>query len=228
MKLKYYLRGLGTGIAVTALIIGISSFVSRKEVMTDEEVIARAKELGMVERTVLSETVTETDENEEESEPEGQTPEESEPITESEEPVESTVEETEPEETEPEETEPEETETEAEPDLETEQEESIPEESESEPEAETATEESEDSEKEEEVPEFGMPDEAGTIMIQIFRGDSSVSVSRRLEEAGLIDSAVDYDRYLCQNGYDKKIQPGNYEIPFNATLEEIAIMITNR
>lgn len=85
MKLKYYLRGLGTGIAVTALIIGISAIVSPKEVMTDEEVIARAKELGMVERTVLSEIAVESDEKEEESEQEIQMPEESESETKTEE-----------------------------------------------------------------------------------------------------------------------------------------------
>ena len=85
MKLKYYLRGLGTGIAVTALIIGISAIVSRKEVMTDEEVIARAKELGMVERTVLSELSVESDEKEEESEQEIQMSEESELETKTEE-----------------------------------------------------------------------------------------------------------------------------------------------
>lgn len=219
MKLKYYLRGLGTGIAVTALIIGISTIASRKEVMTDEEVIARAKELGMVERTVLSETVTESEESEEESEPE---------------PEAESSEESESEEDEVTKSEPLEDDA-----LVNELEESVPEESapeESAP-AESTPEESEIeiAEHEEEQPaeqvadvEFGMPDEAGTISIQIVRGDSSVSVSKRLEEAGLIDSAVDYDRYLCQNGYDKKIQTGNYDIPANATQEEIAIMITSR
>ena len=49
MKRKYYLRGLGTGILVTALILIIAS--GQKETMTDEEVKARARELGMVEST---------------------------------------------------------------------------------------------------------------------------------------------------------------------------------
>ncbi len=47
MKLKYYLRGLGIGIIVTTLILTISFNTKRK--MTDEEVINRAKQLGMVE-----------------------------------------------------------------------------------------------------------------------------------------------------------------------------------
>ena len=53
MERKYYLRGLGIGIAVTAIIMGIALSGDRK--MTDAEIIARAKELGMVENTVLSE-----------------------------------------------------------------------------------------------------------------------------------------------------------------------------
>jgi len=193
MKLKYYLRGLGTGIAVTALMIGISSIASSQKTMSDEEVIVRAKELGMVERTVLADTVEateeatedatveETEESEEESEPEGQTPsgnDEAEIV-------------------EPENPEPE------------------------------IQEEPEPAEPETELP-FGMPDEAGTVFMNISRGDSSVSVSRRLEELGLIDSSEDFDRYLCRNGYDKRIQTGNYEIPVNATQEEIALLITSR
>lgn len=47
MKLKYYLRGLGIGIMVTTIILAIS-FARRDHSMSDEEVIARARELGMV------------------------------------------------------------------------------------------------------------------------------------------------------------------------------------
>lgn len=47
MKLKYYLRGLGIGIIVTTIILMIS-FSGRKEEISDEEVIARATQLGMV------------------------------------------------------------------------------------------------------------------------------------------------------------------------------------
>lgn len=54
MELKYYLRGLGLGIVVTALIMGMIS--SRGHAMTDEEIIARAKQLGMTESRVLTDT----------------------------------------------------------------------------------------------------------------------------------------------------------------------------
>ena len=63
------------------------------------------------------------------------------------------------------------------------------------------------------------------VTILIVRGDSSYTVSRRLEEAGLIESARDYDTYLVNNGYSKTIRTGTYQIPVNATWEEIAKII---
>ena len=49
MKLKYYLRGLGIGIAVTSLIMGIS--LGGKETLSDAEIKERAAQLGMVEES---------------------------------------------------------------------------------------------------------------------------------------------------------------------------------
>ena len=48
MKLKYYLRGLGIGILVTAVIMGVTQG-SRKETLSDREIRERAAALGMVE-----------------------------------------------------------------------------------------------------------------------------------------------------------------------------------
>lgn len=47
MKFKYYLRGLSIGILVTVIILAISSAFHKNEI-SDDEVIARAKKLGMV------------------------------------------------------------------------------------------------------------------------------------------------------------------------------------
>lgn len=47
MKLKYYLRGLGIGIIVTTLILMIS-FSMHKTEISDEEIIERAEQLGMI------------------------------------------------------------------------------------------------------------------------------------------------------------------------------------
>ena len=47
MKLKYYLRGLGIGIIVTTILLMIA-FALHKPTMSDADIIARAKQLGMV------------------------------------------------------------------------------------------------------------------------------------------------------------------------------------
>ncbi len=48
MKLKYFLRGLGVGILFTVIIFYVFGNKPEKEVLTDEEVMERAKQLGMV------------------------------------------------------------------------------------------------------------------------------------------------------------------------------------
>lgn len=67
MKLKYYLRGLGMGMVVSTLILIIVYHTQSR--ISDEEVIMRAKKLGMV-------MSTEEDLFNEESTPEATTPEE--------------------------------------------------------------------------------------------------------------------------------------------------------
>lgn len=47
MKLKYYLRGLGIGIIVTTVLLMIA-FALHKPVMSDADVINRAKQIGMI------------------------------------------------------------------------------------------------------------------------------------------------------------------------------------
>ena len=61
MNLKYYLRGLGIGIIVTALIMGIVAGGKGRS-LSDEEIIKRAEQLGMtMESDVLSEALPEAE-----------------------------------------------------------------------------------------------------------------------------------------------------------------------
>ncbi|MBS6465962.1 MAG: hypothetical protein KH381_04375 [Clostridium sp.] len=67
MKRKYYLRGIGVGILFTAIVWLTTLLVSGKPKMTDEEVITRAQELGMVKQESVLEQLekpsdTETEE----------------------------------------------------------------------------------------------------------------------------------------------------------------------
>lgn len=66
------------------------------------------------------------------------------------------------------------------------------------------------------------------VEIKVISGDSSVSVSRRMLEAGLVESAVEFDAYLCANKYDKFICVGTYDIPKGSDFETMAKIITRR
>lgn len=205
MKLKYYLRGLGIGILTTTVILSLAG-IGRKN-MTDEEVVKRAKELGMVESTLLSDLPDQTKADDvRPTEPGTPEPETSLQPETSEQEI-SAEPETSPG--------PETLEPEVSPE---------PEESASTPETPVAPEETPVS------PEDGNPDTpAGeTVTLVIGRGENSTTVSKNLKKAGIVEDAAAFDRFLCNNGYDKKIITGTYEIPYGASEEEIAKIITRK
>ena len=187
MERKYYLRGLGIGIVVTAIIMGIAT--SGKRGMTDEEIIARAKKLGMVENTVLSEKT------EEEAETEADVD-----IANAEDATEkSAIEET------------------KKPETSTEQKQNTTEETKK---PETSTEQQTTDDKKEDITS------AVVKTITVNSGDGSYTVAKKLAEAGVVTSAENFDTYLCQNGYDKKLRTGNFSIPADASDEQIARIVT--
>ncbi|MBE5851643.1 MAG: hypothetical protein E7299_01610 [Lachnospiraceae bacterium] len=214
MKLRYYMRGLGIGLLVAVLILVLSGNTGKR--MTDEEIKKRATQLGMVEDTkeVLSDigkTTEPTEKPIEKQEPAKEAMQETEV---EEEPVEEAVKEETPEEEPVEEITPEKP-------------------------AETVSEPTEEEQKQDEIEALKKaaeevaekaqdinPNAIVTLLVQ--SGDSSVAVAKRAEAAGLVESAMDFDRFLCQNGYDKSICVGNYEVPIGATQEEIAKIITRR
>ena len=61
MKLKYYMRGIGIGVIVTTIILVITFAFSGNNI-SDEEIISRAKKLGMVEssKTMTNSTTNTT------------------------------------------------------------------------------------------------------------------------------------------------------------------------
>jgi len=46
--------------------------------------------------------------------------------------------------------------------------------------------------------------------------------------AGLVESAAEFDEYLCNNGYDKILSTGTHKIKENSTYEEIAKALSGR
>lgn len=66
------------------------------------------------------------------------------------------------------------------------------------------------------------------ITFKITSGMWSEDVSRLLAEVGLLENAGEFNTYLKNNGYQNRIQVGNYTIQKDATFEEIANRITAR
>lgn len=209
MKLRYYLRGLGIGIVVTALIMGLSNRDARP--LTDAEIKAKAATLGMVESDSLRLADVAVMPEAEPGEEPAQTP-DAEP---DEEPAQTSEAEPggEPAQTPDAETGGEPAQI---PDAETDREPAQT------PEAETGGE----SVKTPETEQPGDGEQEETISVTIESGSGSGTVCRQLEEAGLIESATSFDRYLIDNGYSKRISVGTYEIRVGATEEEIAKIIT--
>ncbi len=268
MGLKYYLRGLGVGIVVTALIMGIATNV-QKEKLTDAEIKERARALGMVEESpVLADSLAQGAENpgsggqedaaalptatggeqdeadfvpeDEETAPGGLTPDTSadpeEGSTPSASPAKS-AEATPLETTTPSATAtpkatavkeptpvptatPQKKEAEKTPDA-TPKESATPKASETPTPSATPTPTASPKADQDESQEQG-----GSVSIHVEGGSSSITVCKKLEQAGLVSSASGFDTYLCQNGYDKKIRAGSFEIPMGASQEEIAKIIT--
>ena len=206
MKLKYYLRGLGIGMIVTALILGIS-FSNRQDqtsqIMTDDQIRERAAELGMVDSSELTLAALQNSEKQ----PTEGTPEETTQTQEQ-----NNIE------AEPETTVHAETQATVEPETTQESEATT------EPEPEKTA--GPETTAEPEVTEA--PQRTQTASITIQRGDDSGSASRRLYEAGLVENAKAFDNYLCNNGYSRSINPGTYEIAPGTSEEEIAKIITGK
>lgn len=208
MKLKFYLRGIGIGIIVAVAICVCAGRGGNKK-MTDAQIRARAIELGMVdEGSVIADTLVGNEDKKEEQNAPVKV--EIEPIIEPDEAeeiavndvIDDSIESTEPLE-------------------ESQNEEDLVEETNEETNEEASEEVSVEA-KEESVNEPA--GEFVTIIIE--KGNGSDTAARKLAEAGLIDDAAAYDRWLIENGYDRRISAGSHRIPKGASKEEIARIIS--
>lgn len=64
------------------------------------------------------------------------------------------------------------------------------------------------------------------VEIVIASGDDSGTVARKLYNVGLIENASEYDAYLMQHGYDKRLSTGTKTINATDSWQEIAEKIT--
>lgn len=228
MKRKYYMRGLGIGVIVTAILFTFA-FPRNKQEMTEAEIIAKAKELGYVKKT---EGVTPDDINKiKEQEGIGTTPEST--------PDSSVTPDTTPEPTgtpgptaSPVPT----------PDAPT-----PPEEPDKPETPEPPTQVPTKTPTREVLPDTPTPvptntptptlqptatagptkaPVTGEITVKIERGMTATKVSRLLESLGVVDSATEFVTYLRQNNLTDDINIGTFSVPAGASYEEIGKILT--
>ena len=66
------------------------------------------------------------------------------------------------------------------------------------------------------------------VVIQINSGDDSYRVSSRLENAGLVPLASEFNNYLIENGYSRSLRPGSHEIMMGTDFETMARILCGR
>lgn len=197
MNIKSYLKGLGVGIIITSLVLIVSGNL-KTDKMSDAEIIARAKELGLVESTTLTpsslkknnqpdeinESIDDdlSDNNIDKSNEDSQNPDDD---------KNNTIEE-------------------------------------NSADNELSNENNNDDSKELSVKDESISEDSDheniqeMIVITIKSGEGSELVATKIREAGFTEDGASFNRFLCDNGYDKKLKVGNHEIPKGATFEEIA------
>lgn len=181
MNIKSYLKGIGVGILVSALILIIAGNMNK---MSDADVIKRAKELGMVEANAEIQNT--------------------EPANEA---KENTV---------------------AASDNSSSM---VTEDSKASNTGETATDTSEDNKTDASSSEANDDTSASqnadntigeTVKVEVKSGMSSESVSLAVKNAGLVDNDTEFNKYLCENGYDKRLRVGTFDIPSGSDFETIS------
>lgn len=188
MNWKHFLRGLGTGIIFSALIMLVAYMTSGSYKISDEDIIERATKLGMVmeDRSIVSseDNASSTEENNTSAATtEKQTTEAT---------TEKSISDTEA-------TTAEQTTTEV------------------------VTTETVTTEKQtEEEPDTTYT----TVEITVSRGMSSEEIAKLVQDAGIIEDYLDFDKYLNANGYSNKLSVNTFELHSGMSYEEIAKELT--
>lgn len=197
MKLRYFLRGLGAGIVFAVLVLGVSGGTTEKADLSDNEIIARARELGMVtEDEKLDESLsqllddTETQDNKKTQDDK-------------------------------------ETAADAEKNNEVSEGEQEGSKNEDTADGAEAVGDTSEGETESVLPEPLEEEETQvTSKITITRGMTSAQVANAFYQLGLIDNIEAFDDYLCDNGYSSKIRVGTFIIEGKPDYRELARIIT--
>ena len=189
MRLKYYLRGIGIGILFATILLSISFYFGKgyllKSDLTDEEIIAKATELGMV----MPEDVTDSEDNSDES-------------------IDESIDES------------------------------------------TDDTSMDDSSDTNEVSNDGSIDPDRISMDEAVKqaendsktteesvtyvpftvnpGDSSDAVALRLQKAGLVDSATEFNTYMNKLKVDNLIQAGTFYVKQGSSYDDLVALLVNK
>ena len=216
MNIKTYLKGIGVGIIVASLVLIIAGNMNKG--MSDEDVIKRARELGMVEASAVNQSnenvvttngkteitveVADTKENSQNASVEEKSTTEDKTALDN-----SSVDE---------DAASDDTETKASEDTK--------------PDTDDANADASDSvitdnttETSAETAKNNASAISGeTVTVVIKSGMSSESAALAVKNAGLVDSDTEFNKYLCSEGYDKRLRVGTFDIPKDADFETIA------
>ncbi|MCR5627777.1 MAG: hypothetical protein K6F99_10690 [Lachnospiraceae bacterium] len=69
-------------------------------------------------------------------------------------------------------------------------------------------------------------DNDSEIIIHVSSGESSYAVAKSMEEAGLVKSAVEFDRFLCAGCYDTALAPGDHTMKKSDSYEMMGEELT--
>ena len=226
MKFKYYLRGIGIGIIFASIIFLIAYRENVPAKMSNEEIVERAKQLGMVEandpinKLIDKKSDNKSDENASEEKESAEKASTEEIKTEAENTEATTEEQT----TEATTTEKQTTEEQT---TETKTTEAKTTEAKTTEAKTTEARTSEQQAAEKQTTEEKNTKKSKTIEITIARGSSSYPVCLKLKELGLIDDAAKYDDYLIEHGYANRISVGTHKLKMGMSYHDIAELISD-
>lgn len=60
----------------------------------------------------------------------------------------------------------------------------------------------------------------------IYRGITGYEISKKLQDAGIIDNAIDFELFLVNGGYSTRLQIGEFRLNSDMSYKEIAEILT--